>query len=159
MGVVEIRIGDDEMKQFTASLLVKKGILGTCLGLVSYVIGSIDLAVIVMFLLIIIDFMTGILGSKASGEKYDKSKAEKGMYKKIAMIIFWLIVVLIEAVIKDKGVEFKNILTIPLPTLAATCYILGTEFLSTINNLGKMGFQVPNWFIIIGNNRKHKERV
>jgi len=131
---------------------VKKGMLGTLLGLFSYIVGSINLAVIVMFLFIVIDFITGILGNKAQGGKYDKKKAEQGLYKKLAMIIFWLVVVLIEIVLKQQGTAAGITLNTPIPTLVATFYILGTELLSVINNLNNMGFKVPKWFVNIGNN-------
>ncbi len=135
--------------------MAKKGILGTLIGLWSYIVGSIGLAVIIMFTLIILDFVTGVIGNKAKGGKYDPVKAEKGLYKKLAMIIFWLIAVLFEALIMKEGGQVGVAVSIPIPSLVATFYIIGTETLSIGKNLGNMGFNVPSWFNDVGEKFKN----
>ena len=135
--------------------MVKKGILGTVGGLWAYIIGSIGLAVVVMGLLILIDFLTGVLGNKAMGGKYDPQMAEKGLYKKLAMLIFWLVVVLFEALIAKEGGTIGFVMSVPIPSLVATSYIIGNETLSIGKNLSNMGFDVPSWFNDLGEKAKN----
>jgi len=128
-----------------------KGLFGSFATYIIAIVANINIAILVMVILIAVDFVTGVFASKAEGKKYDKVKAEKGGYKKLAMIFFWLVIMLLEVVLRSTGSVLGLIGSIPLPTLAATGYLIATETMSTFNNLGRMGFKVPDWFIAIPN--------
>ena len=120
--------------------------VGLCTGLLAYMIGKITMVTIVFFVFMAIDFLTGFLGSKANDEKYDAKKAEKGVYKKAGYLLFWLLAVLVELVLKEQGSIIGITMSMPLISLVVTFWLLGTEGLSIINNLYKMGVKVPKWF-------------
>jgi toxin secretion/phage lysis holin len=121
--------------------------VGLLTGLIAYVIGRITMVTIVFFLFMGIDFITGFLGSKASDEKYDPKKAEKGVYKKMGYLIFWVVAVLVELVLKEQGASIGIAMNIPLVSMVVTFWLLGTEGLSIMNNLHRMGIKVPKWFV------------
>jgi len=121
--------------------------VGLITGMIAYLIGRITMVTIVFFVFMGIDFITGFLGSKASDEKYNPKKAEKGVYKKMGYLIFWVVAVLVELVLKEQGASIGITMNMPLISLVVTFWLLGTEGLSIMNNLHKMGIKVPKWFI------------
>ena len=126
----------------------EKTVLGLILGLGSYIIGSITMVTIVFFAFMLIDFLTGVIGSKASGEKYDKKKAEQGVWKKLGYLIFWIMGVLVELVIHTQGASIGIDVSVPIVSLAVTFWLLGTEGLSILYNLDRMGVKgIPKWFV------------
>ncbi len=122
-------------------------VVGLLVGLGAYVVGKITMVTIVFFIFMLIDFLTGVLGSKANDEKYDKNKAEKGVLRKAGYVFFWLLAVLVELILKQQGSSIGIAMDIPLVTTAVTFWLLGTEGLSILNNLHKMGVKVPKWFV------------
>jgi|LGOV01.1.fsa_nt_gb toxin secretion/phage lysis holin len=122
------------------------GFVGILTGVIAYIIGRMTLVTIVLFLFMGIDFITGFLGSRAADEKYDAKKAEKGVYKKMGYLIFWIVAVLVELVLKEQGASIGIAMNMPLVTIVVTFWLLGTEGLSIVNNLHKMGVKVPKWF-------------
>jgi len=108
--------------------------VGLLTGLVAYMIGRITMVTVVFFLFMAIDFLTGFLGSKANDEKYDAKKAEKGVYKKAGYLLFWVLAVLVELVLKEQGTVIGITMNFPLITMVVTFWLLGTEGLSITNN-------------------------
>lgn len=121
--------------------------VGLITGLVAYVIGRITMVTIVFFIFMGIDFFTGFVGSRAANEKYDPKKAEKGIYKKLGYLIFWIVAVLVELILKEQGSSIGIELGTPIISLVVSFYLIGTEGLSIMNNLHKMGVKVPKWFV------------
>ena len=122
-------------------------VVGLITGMLAYIIGKITMVTIVFFLLMGIDFFTGFLGSRAADEKYDPKKAEKGVYKKLGYLIFWVVAVLVELILKEQGASIGIEIGAPLISLVVTFWLIGTEGLSIMNNLHKMGVTVPSWFV------------
>lgn len=122
-------------------------VVGLITGMVAYVIGRITMVTVVFFVLMGIDFFTGFIGSRAADEKYDPKKAEKGVYKKLGYLIFWIVAVLVELILKEQGSSIGIALDVPLISLVVSFWLIGTEGLSIMNNLHKMGVKVPSWFI------------
>lgn len=140
------------MKKMTSALIDpgEKAVSGLIVGLITYVIGSINLVTIVFFVFMILDFATGTMADSRNGKPFSKDKAKKGIYEKMAMIIFWFSAVLIEVVLREQGSVIGLAMKHPIITIVASFYILGTELLSNLSNLGEMGFKVPRWFVSIG---------
>jgi len=122
-------------------------VVGLCTGMLAYIIGKITMVTIVFFVFMAIDFLTGVLGSKAADENYDKHKAVKGVYKKMGYLIFWIVAIMIELVLKEQGAVIGIEINMPLISLVVTFWLLGTEGLSIMDNLNKMGVKVPKWFV------------
>ena len=125
----------------------EKGFLGLLLGLGSYIIGHITMVTVVFFSFMMIDMVSGFLGSKVAGESYDPEKAWKGVAKKAGYLIFWLLGVLVEIIIAEQGASIGIEVSIPVVSLAVTFWLLGTEGMSILYNLDKMGVKgIPSWF-------------
>jgi len=124
----------------------EKGVIALFISLGAYIADSITMLTVVFFVFMIIDLLTGILGSKASGQTYDKKKAENGVYKKLGYLIFWFVGVLIELIIKEQGAQVGINIGMPVISVAVTAWLVGTEGLSITSNLHKMGVTIPKSF-------------
>ena len=49
--------------------------------------------------------------------------------------------------LQEQGSSIGIALNVPLISLVVTFWLLGTEGLSIMNNLHKMGVKVPKWFV------------
>lgn len=147
------------MKRLMSSLVdpTEKTVSGSIVGIFVYIIGSINMVTLVAFMFIMIDFLTGVLADFSNDKPFNRNTAEKGLFKKAAMIIFWFCAVLIEIVLREQGGVVGIAIQYPYISLIATFYMLGTELLSTLNNLSEMGFKVPKWFVGIANKLKDVE--
>ena len=139
--------------------MVEKATSGVIVGLFAYVVGQINFVVLSLFLFILIDFGTGILGSKCRGEKYDKDKKTMGMIKKAGILILWFISVLIQLAIVSEGHKIGININTPFITLSMTFYLLGSETVSILGNLSDMGVKSPKWFKKIACNMNENEEV
>ena len=126
--------------------MAEKATTGVIVGLFAYVVGQINFVVISLFIFIVIDFLTGILGSVARGEGYDKDKKTMGMIKKSGILILWFISVLVQLAIVSEGHKIGLEINTPFITLSMTFYLLGSETVSILGNLSDMGVKTPKWF-------------
>lgn len=126
--------------------MAEKATSGVIVGLFAYIVGQINFVVISLFLFILIDFLTGILGSYAKGEKYSKHKKDMGIIKKAGILILWFISVIIQLAIVSEGHKIGIDINTPYITLTMTFYLLGSEAISILGNLSDMGVKSPKWF-------------
>ncbi|MDB4302086.1 phage holin family protein [bacterium] len=126
--------------------MAEKATTGLIVGLLAYIVGQINFVTVSLFLFILIDFLTGVLGSKCRGEKYDKDKKTMGMIKKAGILILWFISVLIQLTIVSEGHKIGLDINTPFITLSMTFYLLGSETISILGNLSDMGVKTPVWF-------------
>lgn len=149
------------VRNFMASIAdpTEKTVSGSIVGIIVYTVGSINVLTIIAFMFIMLDFLTGVMADFSNEIPFDKKKAEKGLYKKAAMVIFWFCAVLIEIVLREQGGLVGIAVKYPYISLVATFYMLGTEILSTMNNLAEMGFKTPKWFVNIANRMKNVDPV
>ena len=125
----------------------EKSIIGLFLGVLAYLVGQITMVTIVFFVFILIDLITGVLGSVRNQEKYNKQKAIDGVIKKAGYLIFWVLGVLLQLILIEQGGALGITIPIPIITLVVTFWLLGTEGLSIINNLSRMGVKgIPKMF-------------
>jgi len=126
----------------------EKTALGLLIGLGTYLIGQITMVTIVFFVFILIDLVSGVIGSKASDEPFNRKKLELGVYKKMGYILFWIMGVMVQLVLLEQGKSIGIDVDIPIVSLTVTFWLLGTEGLSILNNLYKMGVKgIPKWFV------------
>lgn len=123
-----------------------KSVTALIIGLLSFIWGSITPLVVVFWLLIFLDYLTGSLGSIKEGKEFTKQKVRDGLIKKAGYIIFWILAVIADFVIIQAGPEIGLTLSTPIASLIATCWLIGTEGTSIIQNLVRMGvLNLPPW--------------
>jgi phage-related holin len=114
---------------------------GLVSGFIAYVIGSINFVTLAFFICILLDFITGLLSSK----EFDREKATQGIKKKIGLLIYWMVFILIELVFVTEGQKVGITMAKPYIVLLGTFYLLGTEIASINKNLKKLGVCPPKW--------------
>lgn len=128
--------------------LMSKGILAMVAGMFSYVTGSITELVIALVVLMLLDYVTGMFAGYIQ-QKWSSTVGVKGVIKKVGFIFLVLIAILTDYVIVQLGskiglsIEFAGVFT-----FAVTCWLISTELLSIIENLGSMGVPIPQFLRI-----------
>jgi len=105
----------------------EKTALGLLIGLGTYLIGQITMVTIVFFVFILIDLVSGVIGSKASDEPFNRKKLELGVYKKMGYILFWIMGVMVQLVLLEQGKSIGIDVDIPIVSLTVTFWLLGTK--------------------------------
>lgn len=125
-----------------------KGLIGLCAGVVSYLYGSITELFIILGMLLLSDYVLGILADMKSGGQFNKNKALWGAIKKV--LYGWVLAMalfadyIIRYVANESGVDLK---IPPIATLAALFYLLGTELFSNGKHLIILGVPVPGFLM------------
>jgi len=136
--VMEVRFLDME----------QKGILALIGVVISFITGSISIPMIVLLILIILDYILGILAAVKEEQKFDVSKAVWGAVKKVGYAIVILFAILVDLLliqgINEIGLEmpFRAIFSV-----AATVYLCGIEFFSGCRHLITLGVPVPQFLV------------
>lgn len=126
----------------------QKGILALFGIVTSFIVGSISIPMIVLLILIILDYILGILAAVKEEKKFDVSKAVWGAVKKVGYAIVILFGILVDMLllqgINEIGwdISYKAIFAI-----AATVYLCGIEFFSGCRHLITLGVPVPKFLI------------
>jgi toxin secretion/phage lysis holin len=114
--------------------LVIKVIVGIVSGLVSWMIGSFGIVFTVFLALQAIDFITGLMAG-AVNEGLSSPKGKKGLIKKTYIILLLCAVYMIElAILKSNGVITSSI--------SGAFAVM--EFVSIVENGGRMGIRIPS---------------
>lgn len=126
----------------------QKGILALLGVVTSFIVGSISIPMIVLLLLIILDYILGILAAVKEEKKFDASKAIWGAVKKVGYAIVILFGILVDMLLLQGINEIG--LNIPWPaifSIAATVYLCGIEFFSGCRHLITLGVPVPKFLV------------
>jgi len=124
----------------------QKGILALIGVVVSFITGSITIPMIVLLILIILDYILGILAAIKEEQKFDASKAVWGAVKKVGYAIVILFAILVDLLllqgINEIGlnVPFRAVFSV-----AATVYFCGVELFSGCRHLITLGVPVPKF--------------
>ncbi len=157
--------------------MAEKATTGLVVGLFAYIVGEINMVTAALFLFILVDFFTGLLGTlteaiqseqnrlKENPEAkkkppfwwFDDKKAQLGIIKKFGILFLWFISVIIQLVIVSQGHKVGISFSTPYITLAMTFYLLGTETMSITRNLSKMNVTAPKWITRIAECFKRQE--
>lgn len=132
-----------------------KGLFAMCGAIISFVANSVTELVIVLAILMFTDYITGVLASYVE-QQIDSSKSLgkvnlkrgiTGVFKKAGYLILVGLAILLDYIIyylgfSAAGIElgFKGVFT-----LIVTCWLIGTEAISLIENLGRIGVPIPNF--------------
>jgi toxin secretion/phage lysis holin len=112
---------------------IKAGV-GIIAGLVSWMVGSFGIVFTVFLGLQVIDFITGIMAG-AINEGLSSPRGKKGLIRKTYIILLLCAVYMIEiAILKSNGVITSGI--------SGAFAVM--EFVSIVENGGRMGVKIPN---------------
>ena len=124
----------------TMDTYISKGILGSILCVATYLINCVNEILIVLSILVIIDYLLGIITKAILPGNWDKKISVRGAVKKIGYMICVLVSFLVDYVImwltNQCGIKFN---TGGLFGVAVTCYFIGTEGLSILSHLHILG--------------------
>ena len=107
---------------------------------VSWIIGGIGYAFAGLLLMMVLDFVTGLLVG-AYNQKLSSDVGRKGLIKKVYIIILNSSVYLAEAVAQNMTGQGMEFLTYTGDGIAITFLII--EFVSIAENGGKLGLPIP----------------
>lgn len=132
-----------------------KGFLAMCAAVFSFMANSITELVVVLAIMMIVDYITGV-GASYIEQQVDSSKSLgkvnlkrgiTGVFKKMGYLILVGLAIILDYIIyylgaTSAGIElgFKGIFT-----LIVTCWLIGTEAISLIENLGRIGVPIPSF--------------
>lgn len=122
----------------------EKTVIGSIFTVFSYLVGCINEAIIILAILIVMDYIFGILASYKEGKKFDKDLAFWGLIKKLGYVGVLLLSFLLDYMIVN-GLQG---LAIKMPTntvfgLISIVYIFGTEGLSLLKHWAVLGVNFP----------------
>ena len=120
-----------------------KGIIAMMAGLASYLMGRVTELVIILVVMMIIDYVTGVSAAYVQG-KLQSRKSILGVIKKICyMVLLGLAFFLdytITYLVETAGVQSP---INGLFGIATTLWLIGTEGLSILKNLNRIGVPFP----------------
>lgn len=121
-----------------------KGIIGVITGLAGYFLGCINETVVILAVLIVCDYLTGVIASIYTDKKYDWKQGIKGAVKKccyaFVILIGFVSDYILSKGIADIGVDLNTKGKIGT---VVVLYLIGTEGFSILQNLVKIGVPVP----------------
>lgn len=122
-----------------------KGILAMIIALIGYMYNAITAIVIVFAFLMLIDYITGMIASYLE-KTWDSKIAIRGVIKKVGYIFLLLITILFDYSIINVGTTLGiTLTTVGIFTLLTTCWLISTELISVVENLGRMGVPIPDF--------------
>lgn len=111
------------------------GILNAGLGTVLiYIFGGLDIALQCLLMVIVIDYITGLIKSYKSS-KLNSKVGIKGLLKKVGILCLVALSVVIDRLTGDTGYVRTMIIY----------YLVANEGLSILENLGEIGIIVPEF--------------
>ncbi len=138
------KIGAVACYKYMRDEIATKSVIGLVFTVLGYLYSSLTELMIVFAILMAIDYVTGTLAGLLNNG-FSRQVAMHGIAKKIGYICLLLLSVLMDfsiCYVLDKSFGFRY--TAPIFGFAITCYLIGTEGLSIIQNLIKIGVPVPD---------------
>lgn len=112
-------------------------ITGGFFASVAYLMGGVDNLLVCLALMMIADYITGVLIGYIN-RKVSSQKAFKGIAKKVAMLLFILIANAVDQAFPQQDGELRYYILILL---------IATEGISLTENFGKLGLPVPTFWL------------
>ena len=111
---------------------ISNSIIASILTTFIFLLGGIDIALISLLIIIVLDYVTGILSAF-----YNKQLSSKIGYKGIIKKVSYFIIILV-AVLLDRLLGETNLIRTFM-----IYYFVANEGLSIIENVGEMGIKLP----------------
>lgn len=119
--------------------------LATLYSISAYLTNSFGVLIIVLIILMIFDYLTGIMAAYIN-KSLESGAGLLGILKKVSFILLVVLGFLADIVItylmQKIGIKIS---TGGLFGIATTCWLIGNESLSVIENLGEIGVPVPKF--------------
>ncbi|MBH0312105.1 phage holin family protein [Alcaligenes faecalis] len=118
------------MNIYSEKISTTIGIIGT---VITWFLGTWDIATIVLVSFMILDFITGLLKGKA-GKGITSKECFAGLNKKLSILIILIVAVLLDRLIGNDTWVFKTLV----------CYFyISNEGISILENCGQLGVKIP----------------
>lgn len=136
--------------------MIIQGMLTTIAAFMSAKLGTLFYVLCLLFSMMIADYISGMLASKAEAldhpgdENYgwNSKKGAKGILKKVGYLCVIGVAMVVDSIIvKTSGTLGFSMPVKPLFGLLVVVWYLLNELLSIIENAGRMGAPVPEWLI------------
>ena len=123
-----------------------KGTIAAVTGVIAYLAGCLNELVIILVLLMILDYVTGVIAAFARKD-LASWKGVVGILKKVSFMLLVTLGFLLDFVIsylmqEKAGTAFS---TGGMFGIATTLWLIGTEGMSIIENLGVIGVPIPKF--------------
>lgn len=123
-----------------------KGTIGAVTGVFAYLVGCMSELVVALVILMIFDYITGVMAAFARKD-LASWKGVIGIFKKVSFMLLvtlgFLLDFIISYLVQEKaGATFS---TGGIFGIATTLWLIGTEGMSIIENLGAIGVPIPKF--------------
>ena len=108
-------------------------IIGVCGGIVTYLLGGWDIALITLAVFMILDYITG-MGASYITEEWNSETGSIGLVKKGTIILMIVLGVFLDRIVTGDTWIFRNIIVM---------FYIANEGLSVIENCGRIGLPIP----------------
>lgn len=122
-------------------------ISGTLLTGVVYFLGGLDLALETLLVIIVIDYLTGVLKA-IHNKKLDSKIGARGIIKKIGYLCIVALAFLLDRIIGDSGM-IRNV---------TIYFFVANEGISILENWAGLGLKTPNVLLDVLNQIKNKNK-
>ena len=120
-----------------------KGTIAAVTGVIAYLVGCLNELVIILVILMILDYVTGVIAAYFKKE-LSSWRGLRGILKKFSFMLLVILGFLVDFVamhlIEKTGVQFD---THGIFGIATTCWLIGNEGLSILENTAIIGLPVP----------------
>jgi toxin secretion/phage lysis holin len=123
------------MKQSTDTLWT--AITGGTSITLAYLLGGLDNLVAAFAIFMACDYVTGLLAG-AKSQKVSSKRAFRGLGKKVGMITFVIVANQLDIIVGNKDGFLRD---------AMLMFLIGTEGISIVENLGKLGIKIPHFIM------------
>lgn len=108
-------------------------IIGVCGGIVTYLLGGWDIALITLAVFMVLDYITGMVASYIT-EEWNSETGSIGLVKKGTIILLIVLGVFLDRIVTGDTWIFRNIIVM---------FYIANEGLSVIENCGRIGLPIP----------------
>ncbi len=130
-----------------AETATAKSLFAVVLGVLAYLRGALNELLVVLAMFMLADYLIGVTGALMQGE-FSVRRGVTGAVKKACYLVLVVIGFLLDYAISSVGIHTGiQIETSGMFGYTIMCYLIGTEGLSCLRGLGRMGVRVPNFFL------------
>lgn len=108
-------------------------IIGVCGGIVTYLLGGWDIALITLAVFMVLDYITG-MGASYITKECNSETGAIGLLKKGTIILLIVLGVFLDRIVTGDTWIFRNIIVM---------FYIANEGLSVIENCGRIGLPIP----------------
>ena len=120
-----------------------KGTIAAVTGVIAYLVGCLNELVVILVILMILDYATGVIAAYFKKE-LSSWRGLRGILKKFSFMLLVILGFLIDFVamhlIEKTGIQFD---THGIFGIATTCWLIGNEGLSILENTAIIGLPIP----------------